>query len=190
MFVAARTWSGRGRQHLLGWRGVLILLVVLAGVMSTSPAQGAGWRHLSPTHKIIDINRVMVRADGAQGVAEFKVTYTRDAPGWTLPNQVLRIAFGQREDGACNTRFPRMPLMVTITFPTGSYGVIVNSELVQPPRGARVKMSHSRGYEWRYSITSKQLKRGNLDCVWIAVGDRDDWEWFVNGGAFEGRIPL
>lgn len=185
------------------------LLVVLIGVVTTcallahAPSAeavrpGAGhvdpragsWTHLAPTYSILDITRAKALGSKKQSLAKVQISYDPDALGWTLPNQAIRLAFGRMEAGErCHFHMP-MPLMIEMDFPDGAYKVFSGKSYAAPNGRAEVKVSKVSRNTWEYTVKSSKLAGSGINCLWVAVGYANDWEWFVNSGAFEGRLYL
>ena len=186
------------------WRSSLMVVVAMtafaltagqsAPAVATPPpaiAARSPWTALVPTYSILDITSAKVRGSRRSGSAEVQITYSREAPGWTLPDQALRIVFGRFEEGQCSIGFP-VQLGIRTAFPSGNYWVSWGRHWGQPRPARSVDFGARRLSEstWRYSVRSSRLKSESVSCVWVAVGDRDDWEWFVNAGAFAGFLDM
>lgn len=167
----------------------LVGLVCGALMAGSEAAAAAPWGSLRPTHDVLDIVRAEARGDARTGSAQIRITYDQRALGWTLPRQVLRIAFGSQMRDGCRSIMP-MTLVVEMDFPRGAYRTFTGSSYAKPSGRASVKVQRGMSGSWIYVVKSPHLRQPGVSCVWVAVGDRDDWEWFVNAGAFEGKLRM
>lgn len=163
---------------------IITSALVMAGPHAAS---ATSWGSLRPTYEVLDIVKASARGDAGRGTAQVRIAYSKQTP--SLSQNVVRIAFGREQGGGCRTRFP-MTLVIEIDFPRGGYQVFTGDSYAKPSGTASVKMKRLATRSWEYSIKSPHLKRPGINCVWVAVGEGNDWEWFVNAGAFEGNLPM
>ncbi len=131
--------------------------------------------------RIIDIQAADIFVNRSAGRAVLHVRYAADAPGWDLQDQELRVNFDTWTDRSCPTSYVPSPLLVTVEFPGGAHSS-------RPAGKVKVQVHRKSRLEWRYTITSPLLRDRSLNCVWAAVGDGQDWEWYINAGAMIGRF--
>lgn len=163
-------------------RAVLALAVIAAFVgVGAGSASAVVLRPDVHGGRIIDIQAADIFVTRSAGRAVLDVRYAADAPGWDLQDQELRVNFDTWADRTCPTSYAPSPLMVTIQFPGGS-------STSTPGAKATVKVDRKSKLRWRYTITSPLLRSRSLNCVWAAVGDGSDWEWYINAGAMVGKF--
>lgn len=162
-------------------RAVLALAVMTGPVgVGAEPASAVVLRP-EGNGRIIDIQAADIFVTRSAGRAVLDVRYAADAPGWDLADQELRMNFDTWADRGCPTSYEPSPLLVTVQFPGGA-------STSTPTAKAKVQVDRKSKLRWRYTITSPLLRGRSLNCVWVAVGDGSDWEWYINAGALVGKF--